>query len=228
MCGRFVSATDADGLVRFFTIDDRQTEDLPPSWNVAPTDSVYAVTEHKQKRVLVAFRWGLVPHWADDPSIGSRLINARAENVGSKPAFRDAFARHRCLLPADGFYEWEKEPDGSRLPYFVQHPDGHPLALAGLWASWRPRDDPNAEWLRTCTIVTTKANATVSPVHSRMPVVLPPDRWDAWLDRDNDDVDELSALLLPAPDDLLVARRVSTDVNNVRNNHAELLRDPDE
>lgn len=223
MCGRYVSATDADGLARFFVVDDRRTDPLPVRYNVAPTTPVYAVVRHEGRRVLVAFRWGLVPPWADDPRIGGRMINARAETVAEKPAFRDSFRRKRCLVPTDGFYEWKREPDGSKTPYYVRAADGDPLALAGLWAAWRDRGDPDAEALRTCTVVTTDANASLRSLHHRMPVVLPRDAWDEWLDPANDDVAALVHLLRPAPDDLLVASPVGDAVNNVRNDSPELL-----
>lgn len=223
MCGRFTSATDADDLVRFFAVEERKAAELPSSWNVAPTTEVYAVAEHDARRTLVSFRWGLVPHWADDPRIGSKLINARAETVASKPAFRDSLARRRCLIPADGFYEWQRQADGTRVPYFVRRVDGAPMALAGLWASWRDKGAQEPEWLRTCAIVTTNANDSLRPLHQRMPVVLEADAWDLWLDRDVSDADALTALLLPADDDVVTAHRVSTDVNNVRNDHPGLV-----
>lgn len=223
MCGRYTSATDADDLVRFFAVAERQADELPPSWNVAPTTEVYAVAEHDARRTLVTFRWGLVPYWADDPRIGSKLINARAETVASKPAFRDSFARRRCLIPADGFYEWQRQADNSRIPYFVQRADGAPMAFAGLWATWRDKSAPETERLRTCTIVTTNANDLLRPLHERMPVVLEADAWDLWLDRDVSDTDALAGLLVPADDDVVTAHRVSTDVNNVRNDHPGLV-----
>lgn len=223
MCGRFASAMDADGVMRLFVVDDRQTEDLPPRWNIPPTEPVFAVTEHAQRRVLVTFRWGLVPHWAEDPSVGARMINARGESVADKPAYREAFAKRRCLIPADGFFEWKKLADKRRVPYFVHRSDGQPMAFAGLWASWRPKDDPDGERLLTCTIVTTKANDKLAGIHERMPVVLDPDVWDLWLDRSMDDTDRLADLLHPAESDAVTAYQVSPDVGNVRNDHPGLV-----
>lgn len=222
MCGRFVSATDPDGLVRFFTVDDRQTDDLPASWNVAPTDQVYAVAEHESRRTLVRFRWGLVPFWADDPSIGSKMINARAESVADKPAFRESLARRRCLIPADGFYEWQRQGD-VRTPYFVRRADGNPMAFAGLWATWRPKDEPDAERLRTCSIITTAANDRLGGIHPRMPVILEPDSWDRWLDREVSEAEALQGLLAPAADDAVEAIEVGRAVGNVRTNHPGLI-----
>ena len=222
MCGRFVAATDAEGLTRFFVVDERQTDDLPPSWNRAPTDPTYAVVEHDGKRVLVSYRWGLVPFWADDPKIGSRMINARADGVRTKRAFADSFERRRCLVPADGFYEWERKGGAKPIPYFVERTDGAPMAFAGLWASWRNPRDPDGPRVRTCAIITTDANATVAPIHDRMPVILEPEDWATWLDRDGD-LDEAEALLRPLSADAVTLRRVSQAVNDVRSNGPQLL-----
>ena len=221
MCGRFVAASDPDGLVRFFVVDDRIAEDPAPSWNVAPTADVLAVVEHEQRRLLVTFRWGLVPSWAPDPKVGSRMINARAETLADKPAYREAFARRRCLVAADGFYEWERTTDGRRLPHLITAADGQPLAFAGLWSTWRPA--PDAPALRTCTIVTTRANDDVTDLHDRMPVVLPPQHWDLWLDRRKRDPTRLRALLVPAEAGALTRRRASPAVNDVRNDSPDLI-----
>lgn len=221
MCGRFVAYTDPDGLARFLVVDDREAEELPPSYNVAPTDELYAARVRDGRRVLVTLRWGLVPFWADDPRSGSRRINARAETAAKTPAFRDAFARHRCLIPANGFYEWRTGPGGVKVPHYITPADGDLLAFAGLWSTWRAADDE--EPLRTCTILTTDANASLSELHDRMPVVLPPDAWDEWLDPDHPDPRELRHLLVPAPDDALTVRPVSREVNTPRNNHAGLI-----
>jgi putative SOS response-associated peptidase YedK len=184
MCGRFVTASDPDGLVRFLVVDERRDEQLAPSYNVAPTDAVRAVAEHAGRRHLVTFRWGLVPHWADGPREAARLINARSETAADKPAFRDAFRRKRCLVPADGFYEWDRGPDGSKVPYFIHPTDAPVFAFAGLWDVWRDPSEPHAPPLRTCTILTMPAHDRLAALHDRMPVVLPPAAWDPWLDRD--------------------------------------------
>src|SRR5438067_8316989 len=157
MCGRYVSAMPAEQLAEEFHVDVVKADDLPPKYNVAPTDQVYAVAISRDGlRQLGTFKWGLVPNWATDPSIGSRMINARAETVSSKPAFRRLLQKRRCILPADGFYEWQRR-DGkktSKQPFFIRRADGKPLALAGLWEVWKPRDEPDAEWLRSATIIT--------------------------------------------------------------------------
>jgi putative SOS response-associated peptidase YedK len=219
VCGRFVAATDPDGLVRFFSVDDRQGGPVPPSWNVAPTDAVNAVAAHERRRVLVKLRWGLVPAWADDPRIGPRLINARSETVAERPAFKDAFARRRCLVPADGFYEWSAE-HGAKIPYYIHRSDGRPVAFGGLWSVWRDRRDPDRPPLRTCTILTTAAADELSWLHDRMPAILPADRWDDWLDPDADPA-PLRGLLVPAAG--WVTRRVSRAVSDPRNNGPALI-----
>lgn len=228
MCGRFVSITEPDGLVRFFTVDERKADNLPPSYNVAPSQPVYAVAEHAAERLLVQFQWGLVPHWAKDRKIGNKLINARAESVADKPAFRDALKRKRCLIPADGFYEWRKLGEKRKVPYFIHHVDGLPLAFAGLWSTWRDKELPDdapedAGRLRTCTIVTTDAGPRIRELHSRMPVLLPENLWDAWLDADLRDAGELRSILEAASDEALVWHPVSTRVNTPAVNDPSLI-----
>jgi putative SOS response-associated peptidase YedK len=190
---------------------------------VAPTNDVYAVLEDGGTRHLDAFRWGLIPSWAKDPKIGSRMINARAETLAEKNAYKAAFRKRRCLVPADGFYEWKAVPGQKRKqPYFIHRADGEPVAFAGLWEVWRgPERDQ--EPLRTATIITTEANETMAPVHDRMPVILPASAWGLWLDRENDDLETLGRLLVPAPPTLLTLRPVSTEVNSVRNKGPELI-----
>jgi putative SOS response-associated peptidase YedK len=223
MCGRFVAATDPDGLARFFMVDERVDGDIPPSYNVAPTQPVRAVVEHEDQRWLAAFRWGLVPHWADDPNIGNRMINARGESAPDKPAFRDAVRRRRCLIPADGFYEWQRT-DGTKIPHFVCRADGEPMAFAGLWAVWRDPNSPeDAEPLRTCTILTTDAGPDVAELHTRQPVVLERDGWEAWLDRDLRDAEAVRGLLAASPAGTLQAHPVSERVNNPKNDDPSLI-----
>jgi putative SOS response-associated peptidase YedK len=221
MCGRFVAATPPDQVAAYFGAAAEAL--LEPSWNVAPTNDVYAVLEDGGTRHLDAFRWGLIPSWAKDPKIGSRMINARAETLAEKNAYKAAFRKRRCLVPADGFYEWKALPGQKRKqPYFIHRADGEPVAFAGLWEVWRgPERDQ--EPLRTATIITTEANETMAPVHDRMPVILPASAWGDWLDRDNDDLETLGRLLVPAPPTLLTLRPVSTEVNNVRNKGPELI-----
>jgi putative SOS response-associated peptidase YedK len=226
MCGRYVSTSTPEAIASFFgaTVD---TDALPVNYNVAPTNDVYGVVAaadgHPSVRV---FHWGLVPSWAKDEKIGSRMINARAETLGEKPAFRNLFATHRLLVPMDGFYEWKAagEVKAVKQPMFIRRVDGQPLAVAGLWAVWRDRAlGPDAPWLHSLTVVTTGANATMAPVHDRMPVVLPESAWQEWLDPANHDTAALQRLLVPAADDALTMHPVSTAVNNVRNKGEALI-----
>ncbi len=258
MCGRFVSARKRAELLAEFRVErDRVTEslELQPDYKVAPTKPVYAVltraargsgdagrsapdadgqardssSEQDVARELRVVRWGLVPSWAKDLSIGSRMINARVETVDSKPAFRRAFARRRCLLPADGFYEWQAvEEDGKtrKQPYFIHRADGGVLAFAGLYEIWRdkslPEDHPDA-WVWTAVIITTRAEDEVGRIHDRMPMVIEPDRWEDWLDPGDTDPARVRALLAPAAAGGLATYPVATDVNAVRNNGPRLI-----
>ena len=217
MCGRYVSTTPPDVLAAQFGVDEIVDEELlPPRWNVAPTDPVPAVVESSEGvRRLRPLRWGLLPSFVTDPSSGAKRINARAETVATSPAFRAAFARRRCILPADGFYEW----DEGRQPWFVHRADGLPLAMAGVWEVWRGPDDV---LVRTCAVITTRANATVAPVHDRMPAILEVAEYEPWLDR-RVDAGEALPLLHPVADDLLIRYAVTTRVNNVRHDGPELI-----
>ena len=208
-------------------------QELEPSYNVAPRADVPVVAERKgepgrHERVLDVVRWGLVPFWAKDPKIGDRMINARAETLLTSNAFKRPFERRRCIIPADGFYEWEKlEPQKSRSkkqPWFIRRKDGEPLAFAGLWETWRDRSQgDDAVPLRTCVIITTDPNELLAPIHDRMPVVLPESQWSTWLDVDNRDVGALQQLLVPSPAAELEKWAVSTLVNKADNNGPELL-----
>lgn len=220
MCGRFVQSSEPETYAELFHVDRVVADVLPPSYNVAPTDPVYAVAEHSGERLLGTFRWGLIPFWAKDRKIAARNINARAETVADKPAFRDSFVRRRCLIPADGFYEWQVKPKG-KLPHFIYGPGHRPLAFAGLWASWKEPD--TGERIRTCTIITGEPNDRIAALHDRMPVILPESAWSTWLSADEGDAAELRALLVPAPGDALVHHPVSTLVNKVANNVPECV-----
>ena len=221
MCGRFVSTSPPSEIARYFDAAAPEAL-LEPSFNVAPSNDVYAVVVDGDVRRLDAFHWGLVPFWAKDPKVGSRMINARAESLTSSNAYKRAFQRRRCLIPADGFFEWRKLPGGKRKqPYFIERTDGEPLAFAGLWEAWRG-PDRQGEPLRSTTIITTTPNETLAPIHDRMPVILPESRWEEWLDPANNDTDTLGKLLAPAPA-ILTAHPVSTLVNNVRNQGPELI-----
>lgn len=217
MCGRFVATNSAAALSEFFGAAIDGVPELGANHNVAPTTDVLGVVADADgARRLEAFRWGLVPSWAGDVRIGSRMINARAETLAEKSSFRRPFARTRLLIPMDGFYEWHQGPTGKQ-PVFIHRADGSPLAVAGLWTAWRADGADDDAWLHTCTVITTSANATMRPVHDRMPVILDRASWDEWLDPRNGDTAALGALLVPAADDVLVMHPVSTEVNNVRN-----------
>lgn len=220
MCGRFVQTQSAETYAEYFSVDVLRTDPISPSWNVAPTDPVYAIAEHDEERQLGTFAWGLIPWWAKDRKIAAKHINARVETVADKPAFRDSFREKRCLIPADGFYEWERKEKG-KLPHYIYRSSGDPLALAGLWASWK--DPETEERHRTCTIITGRPNDVVSRLHDRMPVILPSTAWDAWLDPSTDDPAELRSMLgsLEIPD--LSEHAVSTLVNKVANNLPDLI-----
>ena len=212
MCGRYTLTTPVEKLAEVFGFDDSSVN-LPPNYNVAPTQGVAAVLEEDGRRHLEVLRWGLIPPWADDPQIGSRMINARAETAPEKPSFRRAFRERRCLIPADGFYEW-KRMNGGKQPYYIHMNEGRPFAFAGLWESWK--DDGGPE-IRSCTILTTKPNLLAGEIHDRMPVILPTGSYDVWLDREADR-DELYGLLAPYPEDEMEAYPVSRFVNSPSNN----------
>lgn len=220
MCGRFTLRTPPAELAEIFSLI-REPE-LRPRYNIAPGQPVAAIVfdEQRSPHELVMLRWGLVPSWAKDPKIGYRTINARADTVATKPAFRSAFRRRRCLIPADGFYEWQKLDAKHKQPYLISRRDERPFAFAGLYEHWSA---PDGAALDTCTIITTDANAPLSVLHDRMPVILDEAAYDVWLDPSRQDLAELEALLRPAPDDLLHFVPVSTLVNNPRNDTPECV-----
>lgn len=224
MCGRFVSATPPEELAAYFGATVA-AEALAPNFNTAPTADIYAVVDTPAGPELQVFHWGLIPAWAKEQKIGQKMINARAETLAEKPAFKSVFKKHRCIVPVDGFYEWQAVPGlknrqgkPAKQPMYIHRLDGEPLAFAGLWSAWHdPATDADAPRLHSATIVTTSANGDMAPIHDRMPVILPASRWAEWLDADNHDIESLGRLLVPAPDGLLTYHPVSTDVNNVRN-----------
>jgi len=218
VCGRFTQERPVADLADLFEAE-LLVEDPGARFNVAPTDVVPVVVQHAGRRAITAYRWGLVPSWATDVRVGSRMINARAETVGSSPSFRDSFRRRRCIVPADAFYEWERA-GGRARPFMIRRRDGRPLAFAGLWSSWHAPDVPVP--LRTFTIVTTTPNELIAPLHDRMPVVLPPERWSTWLDEGVTDLALLRSMLVPAPAEELTLHAVGALVNDVRNEGPEL------
>ena len=222
MCGRFTIRTPLHELIPEFDLDEAPPE-LEPRFNVAPTQAALVVRASERRRRLELLRWGLVPRWAADLKVGARMINARSETAPTRPAFREAFAQRRCLVLADGFYEWRPEAR-ARRPLHIRRPDGRPFAMAGLWERWRGReDDP---WVETCCVLTTEASARVAAVHDRMPaLLLERDAIARWLDPAAAQ-DDLRALLRPAPDDALDLVPVATWVNDVRHEGARCLDPP--
>ncbi len=224
MCGRLTATTPKDTLARWLDIDEVVTADLPVSWNVAPTQPIYAVaTSSAGARTLRALRWGLIPSWTKGPRIGAPLINARCETLSQRPAFRTLVGTRRALVPASGFYEWRRRGRSAgspKQPFYFHRPNGEPLVFAGLWDLWL---DAEERPLRSCTIITTVANETMAPVHNRMPVVLPRENWAEWLRPGPLREDRLAELLTPAPEDLLSAYPVGSSVNKALNDGPELL-----
>jgi putative SOS response-associated peptidase YedK len=220
MCGRFTLASPDPSQIRErFPIGERL--EVRRRFNVAPGDDVLAVVRRGAQPEGALLRWGLVPHWASNPrDLGVTTINARAETVAERPLYRDAFARKRCLVVADGFYEWS-----GGTPHWITREDGEPFAFAGLWASWRPPADDAVEPLRSCTIVTTAATGPVRALHDRMPVILPRSAEDAWLDPETP-APELHELLAPSP--TLVTRPVSRAVNDARHDAPDCLDPPEQ
>lgn len=220
MCGRYSLTTPEEALRRLFRYDGPALN-FPPRYNIAPTQEVPVVrlagTEGGGEggRELAMLRWGLIPSWAKEAAISNRMINARAETVSEKPSFRNAFRERRCLIPADGFYEWTKS-DGAKQPYRIHRDDDGPFAFAGLWERWRQA----GETIESCTIVTTDANDALQPIHHRMPVILDPEDFDTWLDAENTPRDVAQALLRPYSGGGFASYRVSTHVNSPRNDDA--------
>ncbi len=219
MCGRFTQQRPTAELAELFEAEP-PTSELEPRYNLAPTDEAAVVVERGDRRAIRAYRWGLIPTWARDEKIASRLFNARSETLDTSGAFRESFRKRRCIVPADGFYEWQRS-GGARRPFLVHRVDGTPLALAGLWSGWHHPE--TGEVIRTFTIVTTAANRALAAIHDRMPVVLERADWSHWLDPTLTDVGELAGLLQPAPDEELELYPVRPLVNSVRNEGPELI-----
>ena len=212
MCGRFTLRTPTHRLAEAFGVD--ALPNLAPRYNIAPTQDVVAIRHADAGRGLAMLRWGLIPGWAKDPAIGSRMINARAETVAEKPSFRAAFRQRRCLVAADGFFEWQKVAEGPKQPYYIRLESDEPFAIAGLWERWR---DPAGETVESCTLITTEANAELAPIHHRMPVIISPADYDAWLEPHPASAEALHDLLRPYPGAEMTAFPISRHVNNVRN-----------
>lgn len=218
MCGRFAQRTDAKRLAREFKV--REVPEIEARYNIAPTQNILSIRQAEDEREAVFLKWGLIPSWAKDASIGAKLINARSETVTEKPSFREAFKKRRCIIPADGFYEWQRT-GGKKQPYFFQMRDERPFGFAGLWEKWRAED---GQLLETCTILTTEANEVLRLVHDRMPVILHPEDYELWLADDARKIDLMKELLRPYPSSEMVSYPVSTLVNNIHNVGTDLLK----
>jgi putative SOS response-associated peptidase YedK len=224
MCGRFTTTNaDPEKIKESFDLKETPSSDvLTPRYNIAPSQDI-AVVAHDENNdnKLGLMRWGLIPSWAKDPKIGYKMINARGETVHEKPSFRTAFKKRRCLIIADGFYEWRKNADGSKTPMYIRMEDGEPFAFAGLWERW---ENPHSGTLvTTTTIITTTANDLMRDIHERMPVIVPRDMYPTWLSREMQDSDELRHLILPYPADLMTAYPVSKKVNSPNNDSPDLI-----
>lgn len=215
MCGRFAGFRPLEELIDHFPIDVSKVK-ATENYNVAPGQEVLAIARYEDQNHLVKFNWGLVPYWAKDKAVGNRMINARSETVAAKPSFRDAFSKRRCLILADGFYEWKRDK-GNKQPMFLTLPDGSPFAFAGIWET-RDKEEPP---FRSCTILTREASESVRPIHHRMPVILKPEAYNDWLKPANQDVRILQDIIENQIYTELASRPVSKQVNSVRNNRPE-------
>lgn len=217
MCGRYAITSAPEAIRQLFRYSEQPN--FPPRYNVAPTQPIPVVRLVNGVRQFALVRWGLLPSWVKDPKAFTLVINARGESVLDKPAFRNAMKYRRCLIPADGFYEWQA---GGRhkQPYYIRAKSGQPFGFAGLWETWC---GPNGEEVDTVAIVTTRANRTLGDIHERMPVIVPPEAFDLWLNCKDVDAETAAAIITPAPDDLLEAYPISTAVNRVANDNAELI-----
>lgn len=212
MCGRFVGFRSLHELKKTFPID-KATCEVTENYNVGPSQEVLAIIKYEKENWLEKLHWGLVPFWAKDISIGNKLINARAETIASKPSFRNAFKKHRCLIPADGFYEW-KGPKGQKQPMLITLPESKPFAFAGLWETWNKKDDQDTIY-KSCTIITTEASDSVREIHHRMPAILKPEMYESWLDPLNQNINELKNILQTGIVTELMSHAVSKSVNSV-------------
>jgi putative SOS response-associated peptidase YedK len=217
MCGRYAQRTDPKRLAKEFKV--AEVPEVEPRYNIAPTQAILGVVEAADGREMKFYKWGLVPSWAKDKSMGARLINARSETIQEKPSFREAFKQRRCIIPADGFYEWQRT-EGGKQPFFFRMQDERPFGFAGLWDRW---EGIGGEVIHSCTILTTEANDVLRPVHDRMPVILHPEEYALWLEADVRERESLMELLRPYPAEEMVGYSVSASINSPRNQGAELI-----
>ncbi|MFP4310860.1 MAG: SOS response-associated peptidase [Nitriliruptoraceae bacterium] len=223
MCGRFLLTSSLDDLVATLHVDEVATDPFPPRYNVAPSTEIYAAIDREGSRRLGRLRWGFLPSWARSERGGRQPINARIETVASSRMFARSFAHRRCLIPADGFYEWQEREDGPKRPFHLAADDGRPLVLAGIWTSWRDPEDPDREPVFSTAIVTTEARGAMADLHHRMPVILPERLWDDWAHAEAEDAPHLLETVAALDAPRLQATPIGTGVNNVRNDGPELL-----
>jgi putative SOS response-associated peptidase YedK len=218
MCGRFTLRTSPVALAEIFALLREPV--WPPRYNITPSQPVAVIRQESGARVWSALLWGLIPSWSKDAGMGARMINARAETVAQKPSFRGAFRHRRCLIPADGFYEWKKAGGKTKQPFYIGLHDERPFAFAGLWEHW---EAPDGSAIESCTIITTEANDLLHDVHDRMPVILSDEDYDRWIEPQTSNGDELQQLLRPYPSELMACRPISTLVNNPKNDAPECI-----
>lgn len=221
MCGRFVSKAKKEEIEKEFKVEITGEDFIVPRYNIAPTQLIAAITEIENLREISLFKWGLIPKWAKDESMGSKLINARAETVHEKPSFRDAFRSRRCIIPASGFYEWQKTSKGAKQPFYFYLKGKEIFGFAGLWEEWL--DKQSGEITESCTIITTEANDVLKPVHDRMPVILKPESYEEWLNPKIKDTAKLQNLLVPFPPNEMSSHAVSRAVNSPSEDAPELI-----
>jgi putative SOS response-associated peptidase YedK len=217
MCGRFAQRNDPKRLAREFKV--AEMPNIEARYNIAPTQNILIIRQVESDREAAMLKWGLIPSWAKDISIGAKLINARSETVADKPSFREAFKKRRCIIPADGFYEWQRR-EGKKQPFFFQMRDERPFGFAGLWEGWQ---GVGGEAIESCTILTTEANEVLQPIHDRMPVILHSDDYELWLDEDVRKREMLKDLLRPYPAEEMISHPVSIAINSPSNQGAKLI-----
>ena len=221
MCGRFTQKANKQHIAKEFSIESFQDSLLKPRYNIAPMQIIPAVLEAGDERIISGLKWGLIPNWSKDDTFAAKLINARAESIAEKPSFRDAFRNRRCIIPASGFYEWDKKSSGAKQPFYFYLKEKEVFGFAGLWEEWL--DKASGELVETCTIITTEANRVLEPVHDRMPVILKPESYDQWLDEKQADTNKLQNLLVPYPAKEMASHAVGKAVNSPSNDSSELI-----
>ncbi len=222
MCGRFTQTAKPKEIEKEFAVKIAPDVLFKPRYNIAPTQIIPAVLESDGERIIEGLRWGLIPSWAKDESIGNKLINARAETLAEKPSFKNAFRSHRCIIPASGFYEWQKTAKGAKQPFYFHLKDKGVFGFAGLYEQWLDRE--TGEQIETCTIITTEANKVLEPIHDRMPVILKPESYEQWLDAKEKDINKLQKLLAPYAAAEMDSYKVSKSVNIPDNDSPELIK----